>query len=162
MPMRYLTTDELLYLNGRALDDARLLAGEQKIREIDRLEAAVQRPAASAFGADAYPTLREKATVLLHSVARNHPFADGNKRTATLGLIFMLAVNGQCVAWDPAEALEAILLVATGSMAPSDFAQWLPLMDCEASPEADAEHDMARIDAIIDAQRWLLDQLAER
>jgi prophage maintenance system killer protein len=35
---------------------------------------------ATAFGEDAYPTIHEKAAALLHSLARNHPFVDGNKR----------------------------------------------------------------------------------
>ncbi|WP_155769446.1 Fic family protein [Mycobacterium asiaticum] len=48
------------------------------------LESAVLRPQATTFGDDAYPTTHEKAAALLHSLTRNHPFVDGNKRTAWL------------------------------------------------------------------------------
>lgn len=48
----------------------------------DKLEAAVMRPAASAFGEDAYGTLAEKAGALLESLVIGHAFMDGNKRVA--------------------------------------------------------------------------------
>jgi death on curing protein len=56
--------------------------GPDMLRDFGLLESAVLRPQATTFGDDAYPTLHEKAAALLHSLARNHPFVDGNKRTA--------------------------------------------------------------------------------
>ena len=56
--------------------------GPDMLRDFGMLDSAVMRPQASAFGDDAYPTIHEKATALLHGLARNHPFVDGNKRTA--------------------------------------------------------------------------------
>lgn len=159
---RYLTVSELIYINGRVLNDENILTGKQKIREIELLDAAAARPAASAFGADAYPTLREKAAVLFHSIARNHPFRDGNKRTATVALIFMLDVNGQRVVWQPGAALKVILDVAEGRSDHRHLAGWLPLQAGKPSPEADAERDVPLIDRILNTHRWLLDELAER
>ncbi|MEO0564677.1 MAG: type II toxin-antitoxin system death-on-curing family toxin, partial [Chloroflexota bacterium] len=153
---------EMLYINGQVLQDDKILRGEQQIREIERLDAAVARPAASAFGADAYPTLSEKAAVLFHSVTRNHPFRDGNKRTATLALLFMLYVNGQRVHWDAEEALEWVLDVAEGRKDAPELADWLPLEPGERMLEADADHDTAIIDNLMIEHRWLLDELAER
>jgi len=72
---QYLTTDEIQSFNSH-------FVGEGKLRDFGALEAAVLRPQSSAFGEDAYPTIHEKAAALLHSLARNHPFVDGNKRTA--------------------------------------------------------------------------------
>lgn len=160
--MRYLTRDELLYINGRVLNDARLLLGQQKIRDMDLLEAAVGRPMQSVFGQDAYPTLREKAAVLLHSLARNHPFKDGNKRTATVGLLFMLAVNGLRVNWQPEQALQMILTLAQGQQTPAYFAQWLPLEEAGPPCPPDAEQDMATIERLMGEHRWLLDELDKR
>ncbi len=162
MSVRYLTLSELLYINGQVLQDEKILSGQQDIREMERLDAAVARPHASAFGADAYPTLREKAAVLFHSVTRNHPFRDGNKRTATVALLFMLRVNGQCVAWDMPEALEMILDVAEGRKDYPALAEWLPLAPCPAILEEDADRDMETIAALLTQQRWLLDELEER
>jgi death-on-curing protein len=160
--MRYLTLSELIYINGRLLNNAQIMSGKQKVRDVELLDAAVARPAASAFGQDAYPTLREKAAALFHSVARNHPFADGNKRTATLAAIFMFAVNGERVVWRQEEALERIAAVAEGRAEMETLAAWFPTEAGEPAPDADAERDRQTIDALIAAHRWLLDELAKR
>ncbi len=160
--MRYLTISELLYINGTVLKNPNILAGRQDIRDMALLEAAAARPSASAFGEDAYPTLAEKAAALFHSIARNHPFVDGNKRTATVAAIFMLEVNGQRVVWPPEEALTVVLSVAEGQRDMISLAAWLPLMPGTPSPEADAEQDMPTIARIVEDHRWLLDELDKR
>lgn len=160
--MRYLTISELIYINGILLKRLDIASGKQKIRDIELLEAAVLRPEASAFGEDAYPTLRDKAAALLHSLARNHPFTDGNKRTATVGTAFMLRVNGEAVAWQQDDALAMIMRIAEGDAEVDEIAAWFPL---EASPydlHPDAETDMRLIAQIIDEQKGLLDELARQ
>ncbi len=160
--MRYLTLSELIYINGTVLNRPDITAGTQQIRDIEMLEAAVQRPAASAFGQDAYPSLRQKAAALLHSLARNHPFTDGNKRTATVGVIFMFRVNGQAVIWRQEEALSVILRVAEGLIGVETAADWFPLAAAPYDLPPDAEGDMHQIAAIITEQRGLLDELERR
>lgn len=164
--VRYLTLSELIFINGRLLDNEKLMTGRQKVRDIDLLDAAVQRPSASAFGADAYPTLTEKAAALLHSVARNHPFTDGNKRTATVAAVFMFAVNGHRITWHPPDALAVILDTAANRWQIDHLAAWFPTQpesDWEqAWLEPDEARDIQRIDQIITEQKWLLDELKER
>ena len=161
--MRYLTYSELIFINGKVLDDPDIMSGKQKIRDIDLLLAAEARPQASVFGQDAYPTLQEKSAVLLHAITRNHPYKDGNKRTATVAMIFMLEVNGLCVKWNADDALEQILDVAEGRTDYAVFATWLNLSACnQNAPDPDLERDTAHIDRIIAAHRSLLDELAER
>ncbi len=160
--MRYLTLSELLYINGKILNNQKILSGTQEIRDMALLEAAVARPAASAFGQDAYQTLNDKVAALFHSIARNHPFTDGNKRTATVGAIFMFQVNGQRVVWQPQDALAVILAVAEGQRDMTSLAQWFPLEPGEPSPRADAQQDMLNIARIIEEHRWLLDELSQR
>lgn len=160
--MRYLTLSELIYINGRIMDDPNIVTGKRKVRDIDLLEAASQRPSASAFGSDAYPTLAEKAAALLHGIARNHPFADGNKRTAVLAAIFMLDVNGLRVRWEEEDALRMILDVAEGRVRWEDLAAWFPLEVCDQSPEEDAERDMRAIERLMGEHRWLLHELAKQ
>ncbi len=182
MTIRYLTISELIYINGAVLNRPDILSGAQQIRDIQLLDAAAARPAASAFGQDAYPTLREKAAALLHSVARNHPFADGNKRTATVAVLFMFCVNGQRVVWEREAALTMIVRAAEGSARIEELAAWFPLapLTPDLSPGGreendenenestslavrirlpDEKTDMALIAGIIEAQRWLLQQL---
>jgi death-on-curing protein len=160
--MRYLTYSELIFINGKILNDEQIMAGKQKVRDIDLLLAAEARPQASAFGADAYPTLREKAAALMHSIARNHPFKDGNKRTATVAMLFMLEVNGQRVLWQPTAALAMIVAVAEGVQAMSALAEWLMLDNGEVSLEPDLDRDTQHIDQLLLEHRWLLNELAGR
>jgi death-on-curing protein len=161
--MRYVTVDELVYINeqvvtGEAIHS--IVEGKRAVRDMGLLEAAAARPMASAFGQDAYMTLGEKAAVLLHSLARNHPFADGNKRTATVAALFMLAVNGQQVTWDDNEALSWIIAIAEGKQTPEAFAAWLPTEASASLPEAEAARDSALISHLISKHEWLLTELA--
>jgi death-on-curing protein len=160
--MRYLTISELVYINGKILNNAQIISGKQQIRDMALLDAAANRPAASAFGEDAYPFLNEKVAALFHSLARNHPFTDGNKRTATVAAIFMFEVNGQRVVWQPDEALTMIISVAEGQRDLYSLAQWFPLEAAEPSLEENEEKDMISITRIIEEHRWVLDELASR
>lgn len=162
---RFLTVDELVYINEQlpgADTIHKLLRGKDRVREMDLLESAALRPTTTAFGQDAYPTLEAKAAALLHSIARNHPFADGNKRTATVAALFMLAVNGRRVTWDPPAALERIVALAEGALALDDFAAWLPTAPATPTPDPDSARDIQTIAQIIAAQAWLLAELATR
>lgn len=108
--MIYLTVPELLHVAGRAL------GFEPKVRDLGLLEAAAARPAASAFGQDAYPGLDEKAAALLHSLARNHALVDGNKRLALAGVIAFYGVNGRRLTLTNDEAYDLVMAVADGRL----------------------------------------------
>ena len=160
--MRYPTYSELIFINGKILGDQAIMTGAKQVRDIDLLLAAEQRPQSSAFGADAYPTLNEKAAALLHSIARNHPFADGNKRTATVGALFMLLTNGEKIVWRQGQALAQILDLAEGRANASDFAKWIETRSDQTFPEPDVDRDTRLIEEIMTEQKWLLDELAGR
>ncbi len=84
----YLERDDIVAGGGIACGFPLLVADE------GLLQSAVARPQTSAFGDDAYPTLWDKAAALLHSLARNHAFVDGNKRTAWASAWAFLRLNG--------------------------------------------------------------------
>ena len=63
------------------------------VRDRNLLESAVNRPFQSLFGEDAYPGIEKKAAALFHSLVANHPFSDGNKRTAVLALVSFVVAN---------------------------------------------------------------------
>ena len=67
------------------------------VRDRGLLESAAARPFHSAFGQDAYPSVPEKAAALFHSLVSNHPFGDGNKRTAVMALDHFLLANRHLV-----------------------------------------------------------------
>ncbi len=106
---RYLNVYEMIIINEE------IIGKTSQLRDVDLLEAAVLRPSASAFGEDAYPTIVDKAAAMFHSLSRNHAFVDGNKRTSTVALIMFLHLNGYRVMWNPEDALQFIIGVATGS-----------------------------------------------
>ncbi|MFD9244129.1 type II toxin-antitoxin system death-on-curing family toxin [Streptomyces sp. NPDC059556] len=87
---RFLTVDE-------ATEVARIAFtgdGAPELRAPGLLASAVHRPRARMFGESAYEDVYEQAAALLHAVATNHPFVDGNKRAAWLSAATFLAVNG--------------------------------------------------------------------
>jgi death-on-curing protein len=76
----------------------------------------VHRPRASVLGQDAYPDVLTKAAALLHSLARNQPLVDGNKRLAWLATYVFGAKNGIELDPDDDAAYELVVAVAAGSL----------------------------------------------
>lgn len=105
---QYLTVEQALRIARSAV------GGPIYVRDVGLLEAAVHRPRTSVLGQDAYPDLFAKAAALLHSLARNHPLVDGNKRLAWLATYVFLAKND--VVLDPGddEAYDLVVAVAAG------------------------------------------------
>ncbi len=95
---------------------ARRTLGNVEIRDVGLLESASARPRSTAFGEDAYPSIHSKAAALLHSVARNHPLVDGNKRLALAATIAFYGLNGLRLTMSNDEAYELIMAVAAGEL----------------------------------------------
>jgi death-on-curing protein len=107
---RHLTVEQTLRIARIAV------GGPIHVRDIGLLESAVHRPRTSVFGQDAYPDLFSKAGALLHSLARNHPLVDGNKRLAWLATYVFLAKNGITLDPDDDEAYDFVVAVAAGTI----------------------------------------------
>ena len=106
--MIYLTLPELLYIAERALRT------EPAVRDYGLLESALARPRATAFGSEAYRGLDAKAA-LLHSLARNHALADGDRLTLA-ALVAFYGVNGRRLTLTNDEAYELVMNVAAGHL----------------------------------------------
>jgi len=76
-----------------AIHDA-VAPGQTHIRDVGLIQSALNRPQVSAFGEDAYPSVWEKAAALMQSLACNHGWIDGNKRTAWTVTMTFLTING--------------------------------------------------------------------
>lgn len=107
---RYLTLEQALRVARVAV------GGAVEVRDLGLLDAAVQRPRASAFGQEAYPDLLSKAAALLHSLARNHALVDGNKRMAWLATWVFLAKNGIVLDPDDDAIYGLVVKVAAGEI----------------------------------------------
>jgi len=106
----FLDIDDLLYVAERTLGHL------PDVRDLGLLESALARPRASAFGADAYPTIHEKAAALLHSLARNHGLVDGNKRLALAATIAFYGMNGLRITFSNDAVHDLVIDVATGQL----------------------------------------------
>lgn len=102
------------------------------VRDIGLLDAAVMRPQSSAFGADAYPSLRLKAAALLDSIVRNHALVDGNKRLGWLATVVFLDINDQGVELPDDDAYQLVVDTAEGGLDLDEIAERLILLDRES------------------------------
>ncbi|MBU1614943.1 type II toxin-antitoxin system death-on-curing family toxin [bacterium] len=121
--MRYLSTREALYLHHRIIEET---GGSHGVRDLALLESALSRPQATFGGDDLYPTSFLKAGALLHSLANNHPFVDGNKRTAIACANFFLEDNLRAgIECAQEEIVDLGLKVARGLLKVEEIAHWL-------------------------------------
>ncbi|PSL02527.1 death-on-curing protein [Haloactinopolyspora alba] len=103
-----------------------ILGHEPEVRDAGLLDAAVHRPRASMFGAEAYPDLPHKAAAMLESLARNHALIDGNKRVAWATTAVFLLDNGlSLLEVDQDDAYDFMISVAAGKLELTEIAQWL-------------------------------------
>lgn len=92
------------------------------LRDSGLLDSALARPLNRAgYGEPA----AELAAVYALGIARNHPFVDGNKRTAFVALELFLRLNGCDFTAGDAEAVVAMLAMAAGELPDEDFAAWV-------------------------------------
>lgn len=108
MTVDYLGLEDLLQLCADL--------GDLTVRDLGLLEAAAQRPQTSLYGDEAYPSLHEKAAVLLESLARNHALVDGNKRIAWLATVVFYSLDDETLDAPDDEAYELVIAVSTGSI----------------------------------------------
>jgi death on curing protein len=96
--------------------------GGHGTRDEGLLESALARPEnLAAYGE---PTVFDLAASYAYGIARNHPFVDGNKRTAFVASALFLRVNGQQLSASPAEAAVVFLRLAAGEFSEAELAEW--------------------------------------
>jgi len=94
------------------------------IRDENLLDSALARPQQkAAYDDDA--DLAALAAAYGYGIARNHPFLDGNKRTALVATELFLALNGYDLLTDDTDCLTTFLLLAEGSLPENELAKWL-------------------------------------
>ena len=114
----YLTLAEVLAIHA---DQIERYGGSHGIRDAGLLEAALYRPQTGYYG-----SLIEEAAALWESLAQNHPFIDGNKRTAFAATYTFLAINGAYLTADSQDAYVFISeLYKNGTFRFDKLAPWL-------------------------------------
>lgn len=99
--------------------------GSAGVRDEGLLESALARPQQLHAYGDPAPDLADLAAALAYGLARNHPFLDGNKRTAAVCCETFVELNGATLEADDADLFPQYLSLAEGKLAERDFAAWL-------------------------------------
>lgn len=119
MVYTHLSVDEAIHIN------AVLLGNRSRVVDLGALEAAIGRPFQSFGDVAFYGSIPEQAATLLQGIAANHPFVDGNKRTAWLAATIFLARNGFHLHTVPAEVAGSMVVdVVTHDLSTKDLALW--------------------------------------
>lgn len=111
--------DDVIYINQRATGTNALP------RDENLLIAAIGRATVTMFGKDLYPDLVDKAAAILHSITKNHPFIDGNKRTAWISAATFLTSNGIKVTVSQDDVVAFMVEIANSKLEVSDIATQL-------------------------------------
>ena len=122
--MIHLTLEEILRLQELVV---RQSGGKPGVLNLGAIDSAVNQPRMSFGGEELYPTLAEKAAALGFSLARNHGFADGNKRIAHAALEVFLVLNGYELQADVDEQESVFLRLAAGELDREAFTEWVRL-----------------------------------
>lgn len=95
------------------------------VRDENLLASAVNTPFQTFMGNYLYPSIYDKAAQLCYGIANNHPFTDGNKRTALHSMYVYLILNGFDITATQQDVENMIIDVAAGNMTNTELAQWL-------------------------------------
>ena len=95
------------------------------VRDFSLLHSAVERPKATFAGRSLYPTLFSMAAALLQSLCMNHPFTDGNKRTAWATTKRFLWMNGYHLMAKPHEGADFMIRVDNEKPDLPEIVSWL-------------------------------------
>jgi death on curing protein len=117
----FLTITEILEIHTLQI---RLFGGDPAVLNMGLLESAIAQPAMQFAGEYLHGDIETMAAAYLYHLAKNHPFADGNKRTATHAALVFLRMNGVSVTLPVDEAEQVVLAVAEGRMQKSEIAEY--------------------------------------
>lgn len=99
--------------------------GGSGVRDGSLLDSALARPQQRHAYGDPAPNLADLAASLAYGLARNHPFVDGNKRTAAVACEVFILLNGGTLEADDIELYPQYIGLAEGSLSEQEFAEWL-------------------------------------
>jgi len=118
----FLTLVEVVEIHS---DQIQHYGGSEGIRDMNLLSSAVAMPYASFSGMFLHCDLHEMAAAYAFHICQNHPFVDGNKRTALASALIFLELNGVSISDSQGKLYEAMVSLASGNVTKVDFAKIL-------------------------------------
>lgn len=120
--MKFVIIEEVLAIHDRMLE---IGGGREGIHDFLLLHSAVERPKAQFGGKFLYPSVWLAGAALLHSLIKNHPFEDGNKRTAYFSAMRFLQKNGDNLEANQKEIIKFVVEVDVENKTLGQIAPWL-------------------------------------
>jgi death-on-curing protein len=117
-----LTLEQLLEFHALVIE---MSGGSAGLRDLGRLESAIATQTQNVFGEDLYPEVVDKAAAIIRGIVADHPFVDGNKRTAILSGLTLLELNGFKFKAVPGEIEDFAVVVATSHLDIPKISSWL-------------------------------------
>ncbi len=120
--MNYLTLEDVYAIHQRMIAVG---GGRGDIHDFTLLHSAVERPKVTFGGRELYPTIWNKAAALLHSLIKNYPFDDGNKRTAYYSTKRFLYLNNYLLKGVKKDIISFMVSVDVKNFSLEEIASWL-------------------------------------
>jgi death-on-curing protein len=99
--------------------------GSSGLRDAGLLESALASPRQTMFDQELYPDVVAKAAILLIGLLKNHPFIDGNKRTAFITTLRFLELNGYTISANQDEWYDFILDIIMSRIDKAAATEWI-------------------------------------
>ena len=119
--MKWLRVDAVLAMHRRQIAEH---GGDDGVRDIGLLESALAR-AQNIAAYEPEADIACLAAAYGFGIAKNHPFVDGNKRTALVATRTFLILNGYTLQASPVDKYTTFLQLAEGSLSEEELANWL-------------------------------------
>ena len=118
---KWLSEFSVLLLHTESLAEH---GGSAGLRDKGLLQSALSR-ARNLYSYEGVTEVQRLAAAYGFGIARNHPFLDGNKRTAFLAIGLFLLKNGYVLDADDAEATRAMFALASGDLTEAELVEWI-------------------------------------
>ena len=126
-----LSIERVIDIHNRIIIDA---GGKEGIRDFTLLHSALERCKVTFAGEDLYPTIYDKGSALLHSLIMNHPFLDGNKRTAHALTSAFLNSNGFFIIASQDEIVRFCISIDNDGIRGKEIVSWLKKNTVKKAP----------------------------
>jgi len=123
----FLTLAEVIEIYN---DQIQRYGGSVGVRDVNLLSSAIAMPYASFSGKFLHDDIYEMASAYAFHISQNHPFIDGNKRTALASALVFLEMNGVSISDTQEKLYDAIMILAIGEMSKKEFAAILRKRQC--------------------------------
>lgn len=120
--MILLTLEQVLQIHILVVETT---GGSVGLRDLGRLEAVIAAQSQHVFGRELNPTIESKAAAVIRGIVGDHPFIDGNKRTAMLAGLTLLEVNKIFLSIQPGELEDFAVKIATDKLEVTQITAWL-------------------------------------